>query len=403
MSKRYDALVKSAGEADSYVNKYPHVLTRFQKFWERRHEWALSYRVDKPMRNNHTNNYAEAGIRVLKEIIFGHVKSYNLVQMFDFIVTLMEKYYVNRLLDIAHSRYRPGIALKFRQLQKLTNTVSNIEQHSQDIYCVTECISDSNFDFLVDTEIGTCSCLTGCSGAPCKHQAAVAMKFSLPSLTLPPVFSSESRLFFAKLASGEGNTMELEFYSDLRTLDSSEQATNLLQGRQVNVPQEPDENEPLHMNDDDLLSQQNGAHQSDIQEDPVLATEVDVMFSELTSIFKDVTDRVKAGDTSLISGLCKFIQTLKKLQHSHSPGPAISYALHNFGKSDRKCDINDRGGRVITTCANYKYVHNCIGYVWSNGRRGKYIKTNSTGIARRRKGLSRGTKMAAAIKEDTAC
>ena len=50
--------------------------------------------------------YAEAGIRVLKDIIFGRVKSYNLIQMFDF----MEKY-VNRLLDIASSRYRPGIAL----------------------------------------------------------------------------------------------------------------------------------------------------------------------------------------------------------------------------------------------------------------------------------------------------
>ena len=153
LSKRYDGLIKSAGESDSYVYKYPHVLTRFQNFWERRHEWALSYRVNKPMRNNHTNNYAEAGIRVLKEIIFGRVKSYNLIQMFDFIITLMEKYYVNRLLDIAHSRYRPGIALKFRQLQKLTNTITDIEQHSQSIYCVTEWVSDINFDFLVDIEI----------------------------------------------------------------------------------------------------------------------------------------------------------------------------------------------------------------------------------------------------------
>ena len=153
LSNRYDRLLKSANEAGSYVYKYPHVLLRIQNFWDWRSEWALSYRINKRMRNNHTNNYTEAGIRVLKEIIFGWVKSYNLVQMFDFIVSMMEKYYANQLLDIAHSRYRPGIALKFRQLQKLTNTITNVEQHSE---CVLE-DSGTKFNFLVDMEMGTCS------------------------------------------------------------------------------------------------------------------------------------------------------------------------------------------------------------------------------------------------------
>ena len=35
-----------------------------------------------------------------------------------------------------------------------------------------------------------------------------------------------------------------------------------------------------------------------------------------------------------------------------------------------------------------------LGYVWSHGRRGRYIKTNATGIKRRRKDLPRGSKMA---------
>lgn len=34
------------------------------------------------------------------------------------------------------------------------------------------------------------------------------------------------------------------------------------------------------------------------------------------------------------------------------------------------------------------------GYVWSNGRRGRYIKTNASGIKRRRQDLPRGSKMA---------
>ena len=34
------------------------------------------------MMGNHTNNYAEAGMRIIKEIVFGRVKAYNLIQMF---------------------------------------------------------------------------------------------------------------------------------------------------------------------------------------------------------------------------------------------------------------------------------------------------------------------------------
>ena len=35
-----------------------------------------------------------------------------------------------------------------------------------------------------------------------------------------------------------------------------------------------------------------------------------------------------------------------------------------------------------------------IGFVWSHGRKGQYIKTNGGGVKRRRPGLPRGSKMA---------
>ena len=39
-------------------------------FWKRRSEWALSCRVIALTHGNNTNNYGDASIRVLKEIIF---------------------------------------------------------------------------------------------------------------------------------------------------------------------------------------------------------------------------------------------------------------------------------------------------------------------------------------------
>ena len=99
-------------------------MKHIQQLWKRRSEWALSYRVKEITRGNHTNNYAEGGIRIIKEMVFDRVKAYNLIQMFEFIAITMEKYFCNRLLDLAHSRYRPGIAIKYKDLYSSLDTIT---------------------------------------------------------------------------------------------------------------------------------------------------------------------------------------------------------------------------------------------------------------------------------------
>ena len=45
------------------------------------------------MRGINTNNYAESGIRILKDIVFKRVKAYNLVQLFEFLSSIMKAVY----------------------------------------------------------------------------------------------------------------------------------------------------------------------------------------------------------------------------------------------------------------------------------------------------------------------
>ena len=113
----------------------------------------------------------------------------------------MDMYYANRLLDIAHSRYRPGIAIRFKDIHgfSLTKTIT-VEQYSESIYSVEEENQATTFHFLVDMEIGTCSCLQGYKGSECKHQAAVAKKFKIFAVNIPPFFSKEARRLFAVIA-----------------------------------------------------------------------------------------------------------------------------------------------------------------------------------------------------------
>ena len=63
-------------------------------------------------------------MRIVKEIIFGGIKAYNLIQIFQFVTVTMEKYFISRLLDMAHSRFRPGIAMRYRELYALQKDIT---------------------------------------------------------------------------------------------------------------------------------------------------------------------------------------------------------------------------------------------------------------------------------------
>jgi len=52
------------------VQKYPTFIQHVSNLWPRRDEWALCYRSGIPVRGNNTNNISEAGVCILKEIVF---------------------------------------------------------------------------------------------------------------------------------------------------------------------------------------------------------------------------------------------------------------------------------------------------------------------------------------------
>lgn len=76
---------------------------------------------------------------------------------------------------------RPGISLRFKKVFNV-KTVTKTEQLSESVYWVTETAEEKDYDFLVDMELGTCSCLKGVRGYACKHQAAIARNFNIFSV-----------------------------------------------------------------------------------------------------------------------------------------------------------------------------------------------------------------------------
>ncbi len=55
---------------DSISKQYEKYIRHVDTYWERRQEWAICDRDNTSTRGINTNNYAEAGIRILKDIVF---------------------------------------------------------------------------------------------------------------------------------------------------------------------------------------------------------------------------------------------------------------------------------------------------------------------------------------------
>ena len=60
------------------------------------------------------NNYEDAGIQLLNDIVFQRIRAYNLVQLFKFIAVTFEMYYKRRILAVAYNRMDRYIAIRYK-------------------------------------------------------------------------------------------------------------------------------------------------------------------------------------------------------------------------------------------------------------------------------------------------
>ncbi len=201
-------------ENHPFVKNYKNFNSYIANYWVRRKEWALCFRDAVYMRGINTNNYAESGIRILKDIVFKRVKAYNLIQLFKFITITFDMYYKRRLLAIAYNRMDRYIALRYKGLGALE--VNNIKESTTKSIYLVKSTHYKDRVYEINTTVWTCTCsisLTGYpSGEPCKHQHAVANKFNLVAPNLIPYFNGDGRFLYALVALGVEQVGDKSFY-----------------------------------------------------------------------------------------------------------------------------------------------------------------------------------------------
>jgi hypothetical protein len=151
----------------------------------------------------------------MKDSVLHRSKAFNVQQLVDFIVTRLDCHYQRRLLDIANNRLDNVRYSRFVPKRRKV-AATDIVQVNENTYTVNS-QSKAGTQYVVDMNIGACSCYVGCTGGPCKHQSAVALVMKLPSWNMLPVNSAAMRQLLCEVALGSGGLPSADWFQSLRS------------------------------------------------------------------------------------------------------------------------------------------------------------------------------------------
>ena len=264
-----------------------------------------------------------SAMRILKDKIFERTRAFNIVQMTDFLVHRLSRYYEMKLLDAAHNRL---LSLsKFLKFSPRAN--ESIVQHPNetDVFIVDS--STGVGSYSVDTLACTCTCVVGVNGKPCKHQFWVAQAKELDMFTLTPRTMSMRTMWF-KLATGK--EPPVHWLANLHDGPPSTAAVS-----RVVVPQQV-------VATCSLLNMVEGdEHRMETAPQNMSNGEVvNRLLHDIGNYFNTTLLKVTENDPDqFVKPLQEFLKTCESLKTANS----IVSALHTFGKYSGVSGRNQRG------------------------------------------------------------
>lgn len=84
---------------------------RVEGLLKKKEEWVQLFRAHLSIGGHHTNNFAEASVRVLKDIILQRMKALNAAALEDYVVEGWDKYLQTRITRFAYKKNRKPILL----------------------------------------------------------------------------------------------------------------------------------------------------------------------------------------------------------------------------------------------------------------------------------------------------
>ncbi|KAF0310052.1 hypothetical protein FJT64_018873 [Amphibalanus amphitrite] len=202
--------------ATEWGERYPLLDQYLQGFAARRQEWALCLRTDVPTRGHNTNNIVESAFRVLKDSVLYRTRAFNLLQLFDFVTVQLSKHYARRACDVANGRQRAA-PVRGGTSQE-TGTVTQVFCMTRELIEVTEftyqvkSLTSVGITYLVDLNVGACTCRMNRRTGGCKHLRAVRQQTgAVPEATA----TKETRRALMDIAMGTSQQLPGNWFDPL--------------------------------------------------------------------------------------------------------------------------------------------------------------------------------------------
>ncbi|GFS51612.1 SWIM-type domain-containing protein [Trichonephila clavipes] len=273
--------------------KYPDYTKRFTNFLARKKEWILFFRNELITRNHNTNNFSEASIRILKDVILCRARAFNVIALCEFFIGIWEEYFTKKLFEFASSR-RLSVTVLYDKIRK--KSANFIEHDVQELSKNLFQIKSGENKYIIKTDVGVCSCPSGSTGAFCKHQCALMelKKIRLPNA--PPV-TPEDKHELALLALGS-KCPPKDFFCYFK---NNELSSDRIESRAFEMPVEQEtDNNASSTNEGQMIKAQQ-----------ITNYKREAILNEL----KRIEDVVKIADLTEESG-DRLLKTLGKIQAS---------------------------------------------------------------------------------------
>ncbi|KAG0724859.1 hypothetical protein GWK47_004911 [Chionoecetes opilio] len=192
-------------QANPPAKTFPDFTRYLASLVQRKEEWAIAYRAGQ--RGHHTNNFCEATMCVIKDIVLNKCKSFKLTSLVVYMVEIFDCYMRRRLVDVALRRRR------IKPLSVGNLPIGTVTSLGHGKFSVRSQYEPEHV-YTVDLTIGICSCIKGENSDICIHQTACADL----SMTVEPqafVSTRESQFWLAVLAVGHEKASDERFLKNL--------------------------------------------------------------------------------------------------------------------------------------------------------------------------------------------
>jgi len=202
MYARTDEELSAAIDAVDCLDEQDKFVKRLHGNLERQQEWVAQHRSNLITRSHDTNNFAEASIRIMKDILLHRTKAFNIVALVEFCGLIWTQYMETRLLSFAHNRRSRPVIMYEKLCSRMKELKPELAKRMSETTWEVPSATTKGTKYQVNVELGTCACPSGHQGGFCKHQAWLHKHFKTPFPNVPVVSETE-RYALAQLALGK--------------------------------------------------------------------------------------------------------------------------------------------------------------------------------------------------------